>query len=810
MRKFTLLIASLFITIGAMAQISDVSALSNFKCYQIKSKDTNRGVMYAKPGEDFLSHCAAASTSTYSAYLNKDVAVDINSENQQFALISYAGKYYLYSVSHKKFAKRYNANKTIGQRQVYYAQLVDSPSLDEDFVTVEKNGNYFYIKLGGSNMLNFSGGYDYGIFVNYNTDDDGNNLTITEAAAFDPTEAFAKLLNLDPVLSRTDWSVTASSEETTGEGDTNGRVGCAIDGNETTFWHTRYSTSAATYPHWIEFDMKARYAVSAFDYVSRFDNTTSNGQILNYKLYISDEPMSGTYTNATLASSGTFVIGSGRNHVIQLNEPANGRYVALVAESGTAAASTSSWTNLAENAANCSEFYVYGTEARLPREVSVSVEGNGSVTINGENVESVNVAGTVTLVATPANGYKFVGWKLGETTVSVDVTYTYKNDDAAAFVAVFDKMTVEELYATIDKPTFGAANNHSYVGGVVIDGPGIENGTLTGYETGMGVVSNTGVVTVKAGSTYTITMTYKLNYGDMALYQISNGVATKLYGWWKNEWPGTPIDLLKANNEYNELFGDIETYSDGYIDIPYTITIDENAQSGDLIVIRSIVGKLADEATAPYQKSSYEGGCMDVLLQVVTPKSYDLSVTEAGWASLCLDFNAAIPPGAEVYAVTGVKEGNWLAMTPVTGVLPANTGVMVKANQGKYIFNETEDAPATIEGNLLVGTTTQETANATDVIYVLAKVNDNVGLYKANTESGDFTIKANGAYLPASAVPAEAASSVGFRFDFATTAVEKVEMRNEKEEIYDLQGRRIDEITEPGIYIVNGVKRVVR
>lgn len=42
------------------------------------------------------------------------------------------------------------------------------------------------------------------------------------------------------------------------------------------------------------------------------------------------------------------------------------------------------------------------------------------------------------------------------------------------------------------------------------------------------------------------------------------------------------------------------------------------------------------------------------------------------------------------------------------------------------------------------------------------------------------------------------------------TGIEKVEIRNEKSEIYDLTGRRVETITEPGIYIVNGVKKLVR
>ena len=66
------------------------------------------------------------------------------------------------------------------------------------------------------------------------------------------------------------------------------------------------------------------------------------------------------------------------------------------------------------------------------------------------------------------------------------------------------------------------------------------------------------------------------------------------------------------------------------------------------------------------------------------------------------------------------------------------------------------------------------------------------------------------AYLPASEVPVAAALSAGFRFAFGgTTAIEKVESRNEKEEIYDLTGRRIERITEPGIYIIDGKKVMI-
>ena len=64
--------------------------------------------------------------------------------------------------------------------------------------------------------------------------------------------------------------------------------------------------------------------------------------------------------------------------------------------------------------------------------------------------------------------------------------------------------------------------------------------------------------------------------------------------------------------------------------------------------------------------------------------------------------------------------------------------------------------------------------------------------------------------IPRSGTPvnAPAVRSIGITVggEENTTGVENVEIRNEKEVIYDLQGRKVSEITKSGIYIVNGKK----
>ncbi|MBQ8572025.1 MAG: chitobiase/beta-hexosaminidase C-terminal domain-containing protein [Ruminococcus sp.] len=207
--------------------------------------------------------------------------------------------------------------------------------------------------------------------------------------------------------------------------------------------------------------------------------------------------------------------------------------------------------------------------------------------------------------------------------------------------------------------------------------------------------------------------------------------------------------------------------------------------------------------------SCYESGQADVNIYEINTSSieaYTLTVSSAGWATLFLNYDAVIPAGAKCYYISEVKS-DAVTLTEISNSIPANTAVIVEAEAGSYTFNVATEDVATIESNM-AGRTAAEYVE--EDAYILAKVDDNIGFYPVEKLGGVFLCYANRAYLPASALTAEQQNSVGFRFDFATTAVEKVEMRNEKEEIYDLQGRRINEITEPGIYIVNGVKRVVR
>ena len=221
--------------------------------------------------------------------------------------------------------------------------------------------------------------------------------------------------------------------------------------------------------------------------------------------------------------------------------------------------------------------------------------------------------------------------------------------------------------------------------------------------------------------------------------------------------------------------------------------------------------------TPKYNKGK-GGWTIQYVYEVTMVEAYDVEITDAKYATFYAVSESTAPEGVEVYYVTneGV-ESEKINLTKIENrIIPANTAVIIYSETaGNYEFSaSTTNAPA-ISDNLLKGTPIS--TNITEEAYVLGN-KDGVGLYKTITKdvstSGGtkkvFLNNANKAYLPASAVPAAAQASNGFRFGEGTTGVEKVEIRNEKSEIYDLTGRRVENISAPGIYIVGGKKVLVK
>ena len=204
----------------------------------------------------------------------------------------------------------------------------------------------------------------------------------------------------------------------------------------------------------------------------------------------------------------------------------------------------------------------------------------------------------------------------------------------------------------------------------------------------------------------------------------------------------------------------------------------------------------------------------------------NVTVSDVDWATMYLGYQVYIPEGVNVYAVTGAENG-YVTKSQLEGVIPANTGVLLE-NAGKFTFKKAAKDVAALDGNLLKGSV--ENTYVEGTAYVLANHKEaGVGMYKAvlnfdaegnkvaEGETGThFLNNAGKAYL---VLPAASETVAYYGLDWSgTTGIENVKgeptvdasQNGEVKAIYDLTGRRIEAITAPGIYIVNGKKVLVK
>ena len=149
-----------------------------------------------------------------------------------------------------------------------------------------------------------------------------------------------------------------------------------------------------------------------------------------------------------------------------------------------------------------------------------------------------------------------------------------------------------------------------------------------------------------------------------------------------------------------------------------------------------------------------------------------------------------------------------LVMEEVTDVIPANTGVVLRAEKGTYNFEYTTSAAEEVEGTLLHGYAGRAEYEvvvkpADAVNYVLTVMDDVAAFYRKDNH---FKVYRNKAYL---CVP-NASLVKGFRMQFenadGTTDVSDVLLNGVNDKVvFDLQGRRVQQ-PQKGVYVIGGKK----
>lgn len=180
-------------------------------------------------------------------------------------------------------------------------------------------------------------------------------------------------------------------------------------------------------------------------------------------------------------------------------------------------------------------------------------------------------------------------------------------------------------------------------------------------------------------------------------------------------------------------------------------------------------------------------------------------VSEAGYATYATKYNVEVPNDENVKVMT-VKvndDKNSITLHNVGAgtLIPANTGILVKAAQGDYNFVVTGEAGKDLTNNDLKAATADKASDGA-TYFALTKIGEKVG----------FALVENGVVIPAGKAYLEVSKGTAAKFfslDGEATGINSVKTAKADGAYYTLEGVKT---TKPvkGLYIHNGKKIVVK
>ena len=205
------------------------------------------------------------------------------------------------------------------------------------------------------------------------------------------------------------------------------------------------------------------------------------------------------------------------------------------------------------------------------------------------------------------------------------------------------------------------------------------------------------------------------------------------------------------------------------------------------------------------------GGRLDG--QCVRPvmNRFTVTIPASGIATFSADCSVIVPEGLTAhYCTTYDSEVGTIGVKAISGVIPAETGVLLCGEQGQsYTLTATDDAAEAISGNALVAVTASTHVAATDGVYTNFMLKSGEFIKIADNTS---VMPANKAYLQiATADLGSNARRIALNWAGEATAISgMVDSRPSGSECFDMQGRKVTGRPAHGVYIINGKKRVIR
>ena len=207
-----------------------------------------------------------------------------------------------------------------------------------------------------------------------------------------------------------------------------------------------------------------------------------------------------------------------------------------------------------------------------------------------------------------------------------------------------------------------------------------------------------------------------------------------------------------------------------------------------------------------------EAGCVLRIQKVTT---YPVSISAAGYASLCLPFSVTLPEsGLTAYKVTDINRdnNNEMILESVGSTIPAGEPVILQGAEDNYTLTINADNGTKATNNILTGATVKRTGISEDY-YALAKKTidetETVAFFRVSTTN----MPANKAYLLKKNIPASAFNAAMFMFNFDGNGGEVTDINTatktetESNVYYDLNGRRVL-YPSHGIYVKGNGQKV--
>lgn len=764
MKKITCLLALFLCVIGtAMAQIANISDLSNVKKYTVWTGERGGWAVNAG-GTEFKSSSDIQLGTTLTETI-------VENDQCQFQFLSGDGgtTIYLYSVSAGKYV-----NKDCSLSETATDALTFNKQSDGTFVV--KFDNSHYINLGGNNQM---------VVNSYNTPDVGNKVTITEVP-----DAWVEVT--------WNYQIDGKTFKTVTQNQTSNTASPAVDffvadsqrannaGNAATLTITVSGHENLPFVVTTDLDNPKWYAWRMHSNEPKFLSYNAKNNIVEYA--------EKTVTDYSILSDNAYFWCITGNLVegFKVHNKAVGTTKSLSYASGDPVMSDVEANNtwkLVKSTANSDWFCLQRadmTEGNKYMNLNVAKglltywnapDPGSSIFLHTPASFPVNyISGYVNA---PANAVGQSNYLTGENMTNAQAKLAAAQADGLNIDAARELATVAEKVANgtfvAMAPGYYRLQNVNY-GTYVVNGSSTDTyNNVFGGEAAANVPSLVGSVVnfVANGDNYTLYIQGK------ALGQCKQSTAVTLGAETNGVYSVT-------NN------GPICTIGDQSHAAGYNYLHNAASQSNQ------VVGWVSNAGASQWY--IIPATDLEVALHTVDGVSY---------ASAYLPFPVQ---GEGIYTGTINGNGSSLDMTAQTGVVPAETGIVIKSRNttATLTIGGTADADA-VSDNSLQGSLTAVTGDLTSYL-VLGVGNDNSGIGFFKPSESLTTIAANKAYLRAEAVP-NALGALAMNFGGEATGVGTVITENgiqSNAPVFDLSGRRVMQTVKGGLYIQNGKKFIVK